>query len=370
MCNRIRLLSRDYARVVDQNPAFWTALLITPRTPIDFLLLFLERVGNQPFHFTIRAFRPTEYDPSSNSGNYDSAEEFLIDAIGMFEASMGRCLSLAIEVQDVEVLAVVLANFEHCDSDILEAFSMRFGTTTYADFDNPISTEFSFLGWPAYGETVEEFNTLVISRCHSDYPSISRVAGLRHILRIYQPSSLLMDWETVMTVVTSSSTVQTVVLDGLLVDASVYSPLVMSPLTSITTLDLTFCTSRSMAQLLAVMRFPSIRALKVTLDCCEDLELLKTCTGILRRVSELTIRSQCDRDQGIPEFFGLLPNVSHLDLTKADEVFFTGLRVACLMDGSGVDNSGRTARGYPAFSSITGAVWTPGFGIHTGTFAF
>ncbi|KAJ7196160.1 hypothetical protein C8J57DRAFT_1546944 [Mycena rebaudengoi] len=325
-------LSKSFSVFVDNNPIFWTTLFITPRLPMDKLLVFLQRMQLEPFHLTVRVAHATSYDPASNAGAYESADEFMEDATSLVTDRMDRYLSLAVEAQDLEVLSFLLDQFKMCDPDMLELFSTRFHAQSYDDFDSPAVKDFSFLGEPAYGEAVDHFDTLII--IPSAYPSgptsILRVSGPSHVLRIDQPANRPFTWDMFMTIVLSSPNLYHIVLDGVDIDLSVYSGLVLTPLVELTMMDIAFRGKSSMAQLLSFVFLPALEALVVTLDGCADVEILKTCRRLLRPVKELTIKGDCHCDYALHEIFGLVPRLRYLDIRRAHTVFMVGLRVASL----------------------------------------
>ncbi|KAJ7241280.1 hypothetical protein C8J57DRAFT_1726778 [Mycena rebaudengoi] len=327
----IRLVSKQYRSFVDQNPAFWTSILITTATPLHAIDYLLRKPAELPVHITLRIV-----DGSGHSTvNIDLAkiEAFITDAANLILPRMHKCTSFVMDLQDPILADFILSTFMHCNTSSLQRFTFRFFVKRYDDFEPAPLSIFAFSQRPLYGRTSAPSQVLSISPAPwSGYcPILEYVHSNFHVLEIRQPRSRPMDWRELGVILTHSRDLQVLILDAV----EIYTPASYldwpCEIPGLTTLDLVFQGKEPMAKFVSQMQLPALTTLKITLADNDDVQHLMRCGEMLRGITYLSLRGQCDDNINVHLLYKKMPNLRTLDLQRAGPCFFSAFLEASAM---------------------------------------
>ncbi|KAJ7114756.1 hypothetical protein C8R44DRAFT_855464 [Mycena epipterygia] len=322
-----RLIHSKMRHYVDTTPHFWTYILLSPRVLLSFISTVFVRVGDLPFFLTLRCTDLSEFGDVTEMVQHRRADAFIRTATRTVWPSMSRCSALLLEAATPSILGSQLERFKTVAPVMLGSFSVAFGVDNFSDFDHPDIVGFKFVSNPLFGPAFAPFTIFSIMSTVDPRPLVTYYSTPQPALLVRQPSGHFIFWYQVFTMLASSSSLTKLVFIGVEF-ACTLDFAVSIPLTGVQILHLEFEGSRSMSDLVSRLVLPELHTVKITFADRTDLVCASLCPHILANVSRVILSGECEEDDGLDDFFRMLPRVEHLDLRGAAGVFVHSFHVA------------------------------------------
>ncbi|KAJ7077788.1 hypothetical protein C8R44DRAFT_755060 [Mycena epipterygia] len=306
------------------RPAFWSRLLISPRIPISFLAVALERAGSESLlvHFRAVQGHPT---PLTYGDTPCELSHFVIDAACLLRVAMPRCVVFSLHADTPYLLDDVLDEVERCHPTSLRIIVASFLMANYSELRPHSIDHYEFGSTPPLGVPFRPVTNLSWAFGDVANPTVTYSSSGVDSCSIVHPNGHSVAWTEVLAVLTMSMRVTTLVLDKLLFNYRPHSITCSPPFPALRILDLTFGGIDSMAYLVSRLNIPTLHTLRVHIaDIC-DITCLTTCSTLLSSIYELVLIGSCPLGPDFYSMFSLLHRVAVIDLRLCSRIFFSAL---------------------------------------------
>ncbi|KAJ7493945.1 hypothetical protein FB451DRAFT_1164812 [Mycena latifolia] len=263
--------------------------------------------------------------------------------ITTFGPRMRRCYALSLQGPSHYLIGGLLQDLDVSSADLLHSLTVKFdllhhcyaGQIHSEDENGWLGTTpphiYNF-GFSQFGPAFHPFTTIsIISTSHGACPSVTYSSAPQPTLLLSQPAGCPLDWGQTMNMLSSARSMTKLVLVGVHFEqyTSHEIMVVPPPLVALETLHLDFAGSESMACSLSRLVAPYVKTLKLVFSRgYQDLACACMCPHILSTISHLTLVGECPEVDNLPDFYRLLPRVTHLDLRLAGRDFFRAFQAA------------------------------------------
>ncbi|KAJ7469659.1 hypothetical protein FB451DRAFT_1400487 [Mycena latifolia] len=330
-----RLIDKDTDAFITHTPSFWSHILISPRVNFESLTTSLP----ETFSLTIRL---DVQDPDWWTLD-NELWKYVRRIITTFGPRMRRCYALSLQGPSHYLIGGLLQDLDASSADLLHSLTVKFdllhhcyaGQIHSEDENGWLGTTpphiYNF-GFSQFGPAFHPFTTIsIISTSHGACPSVTYSSAPQPTLLLSQPAGCPLDWGQTMNMLSSARSMTKLVLVGVHFEqyTSHEIMVVPPPLVALETLHLDFAGSESMACSLSRLVAPYVKTLKLVFSRgYQDLACACMCPHILSTISHLTLVGECPEVDNLPDFYRLLPRVTHLDLRLAGRDFFRAFQAA------------------------------------------
>ncbi|KAJ7137600.1 hypothetical protein C8R43DRAFT_955510 [Mycena crocata] len=317
----LRESSVNLCSLVDECPLFWARAIFTPRQTVAFQVDVLQRVDLRDLDFTIRAASMAGLDSLDVE---ESLERFMVRTSALLHTYFPACVRISVEAMNAVFLDTMLQFIVSVSHRSLRAFEVNFSFGRYSMFDPPVVNDFEFLTGRSFPFT--PFTDIILSASSIDRPTATYTSTYipsdgdsSHSVSVAidHPRSTLMPWRDIMQVISSSTWLTILRLDGVRCNAVPPGILASSPLPSLRELDVRFDGQPSLAAFLRILNVPGLLIFKFRAASARDIACLLECGAILANVAEFHVITRPDFCASMVPVFGWLHRITVLDLRLA-----------------------------------------------------
>ncbi|KAJ7115112.1 hypothetical protein C8R43DRAFT_961202 [Mycena crocata] len=308
----LRQSSRSVCRAVDACPLFWSRAIFSPQQGISFQVDVLDRVELLDLDFTIRASSTAGLDETDVE---ESLEQFMVRMTALLHVHFSSCTRISVEAMNAVFLDTMLQFLTIISHRSLRTFDVAFPFGRYSMFDPPVVADFKFLTGRSFLFT--PFTNLSLTAASIDRPVATYTSSSVLSVSIQHPRPIFMPWRDIMQVVTASTWLTVLRLDGIRC-ASIPRDVVSSvPLPQLRELDVRFDGQPSLAAVLRVLNAPGLLIFKFRAASSRDVACLLECGAILTSVAEFHVITRPNFRASMVPVFGWLHRTTVLDLRSA-----------------------------------------------------
>ncbi|KAJ6462345.1 hypothetical protein C8R47DRAFT_1080237 [Mycena vitilis] len=330
----LQMLSQSYYVYINQQAVFADHILLTPETaPV--LSNAVAAAGTFPLHLTVRI--PSALAPSPGSSvcqDYHTVCIAYLAVIATYvEPLVPRCAGLTIQGPGSSKVAMFLRFICSAKPTILEYLAISFDVVTLADFSNGTLTFDGFSTDPPFGPVFNRYHHLTIKPTTGALSRCAQISRATTCSTLYQSDGDPLLWSHFIGILYTIGQYKSVSLHNIRFVSDPGSIRACRPITSITTLSLTFDGNLEMARVVSCLMLPNLNTLVVHLVERRDWHCVSVCGAFLATVGTLGVVTPSDM-LSPPDghsFYSLLHGVRRLDLRRASPSLF-----ACLIKASSI----------------------------------
>ncbi|KAJ7119962.1 hypothetical protein C8R43DRAFT_960032 [Mycena crocata] len=320
-------LHNDWVR---NDARWWTRLLISPQVPIHYVeqCLYLSDLLELSVRFSA-TFDPSRPLSIGSDGNQCAFDVYAEDAVEVLSQDLDRCVQLDIVADTPHILGQVLDPLRWTSPDVLRRLLVSFSIGSFEDFMPTAISTFSFGTLPPFGPPFPPFTTLTWSSADVSTPTITYTMHGQSACSIAQPHERPVSWDDLFPVISHSSDLHTLDVDGISMDyLPLRLPVASFPILSLRILKLTLRGDESLAFLISRLNLPALHYFRVVLADDRDVRCLTSCASILSNIEELVIVGRCTHTPDLEILLSLARRIVTLDLRLVSDSVFHALHAA------------------------------------------
>ncbi|KAJ7156487.1 hypothetical protein C8R43DRAFT_1125688 [Mycena crocata] len=322
----LRLSDPFINELVEAKPAFWSRLIVTPSAPIPYIESAILRARAEALHILFDA-------SGSRSGTYRTFGyvpwgfyTYLHDALQLLRHEIGRCEYLGFFADTTPLLEDVLTPMSGSNPTVLGTLEVAFQCRSLFDIRPYAIAAFAFNPASPFGTAFPPVYSIAWKAGHVVSRTITYTTSSFAHCCVVQPAGQSVTWADALQVVTSSTDLSVLILDGITFAPATVAPVSTFPLHALRVLEFTINGEELLVYLICRFNIPSIHTVNVKLTYERDLRTLLRCSGLLANAKEVSISGVCPLIGGIVlQFLTGLTSVQFLDLRGASYVMFETL---------------------------------------------
>ncbi|KAJ7032304.1 hypothetical protein C8F04DRAFT_1185152 [Mycena alexandri] len=243
---------------------FWTRITLSPRIPLPFLEGCVARSASLPLRFLLVAVRRGDEQAVTYGEQRCDFRRYVKDSARLF----------FLVAESPYIVEDVFGTFRWTNPVYLNSIQTTFQFVHYHDF-RPYSIRFiEFESLPPIGPPFRDFTKLSWVGTQVSKPTVTFDNSQEFVCVLQHPRNRPVVWEDATTVLTSSTILSVIILDGITFTSTAGSITCTYPFPALRYLALVFHGEHSMATLVSRFNLPAIHTLHVTLTDVDDVECL------------------------------------------------------------------------------------------------
>ncbi|KAJ7187198.1 hypothetical protein C8R46DRAFT_1207162 [Mycena filopes] len=321
------LLTSDWLQgCVVSIPAFWSRITISPSTPLTFVTACLDRSELEPLFLCFYATHFCSVQPTTHLDAACTPKEYVRDAIHVLGVDLDRCAVLAIEADSADLLLEVLDGLQWSEVVYMHGILVRFRVSRYTAFCPVYLPDFRFSSVPPIGDIFPPISSLKwVASAVSDLVVSFSTTETEASSLVLHPVGRPIAWSDVLHLLFYSPELETLYLDGLVLEPMAGYTAPSAPLAALRNLDLNFRDLPGVAVIVTRLNAPSLRVVTARLSTVADFKSLFSCSAVLATITKLIVVGRCPVDYDFIALFSQLHRLQDIDLSACPPVFFQTL---------------------------------------------
>ncbi|KAJ6608395.1 hypothetical protein B0H10DRAFT_2226900 [Mycena sp. CBHHK59/15] len=319
--SRLRTVGPVFDALIQRQPVFWEPLIISARTPLDYLAVAVSRANPQHLNIDLRLQDEAGVEVSLHGARPRSISAPVASVLTQAISYIPSCKILHLHTANSIQLMHMMLSVQRSAAPNMRNFLVSFPSPTLSDFRPRVLDFFHFHTFEPNPPCVFQPIASLWIECSTsvEFPIVTYDAQFATLQR---PAARPFTWMELMAAFESSDYISHLALHSVEVTSSPEFPLLSPSFPIIHHLDLNFDGHLSMARFVSHLVLPRVRQLTVNFRNPVDLHCLCKCSNILTSITQLELDTFVECPAEFYALFRILPCLLSLDLTNASPSYF------------------------------------------------